>query len=255
MTPEQRFESHKWIANNTANKSFAHNKDYLSSHVLTREEIVQFSMIGLWDACVSYDATKTNSSFRNYCISMSLNKIKEYIRNNSLRLTNKRKRIQESFKSFDAPVSGDGEEELNAYDILADDNPIMPHSSYKGEMYNSASKENQEIIDMYVSGMDMSTIARAKDMSRQSVRQRLERQRLATINTLFASVDDDIRELVSLKLLKKTDEEISKALNMEEQKVKQTLRKYNRDIKKAFINGGSIEDFNLLDGLTRHLQG
>ena len=122
-------------------------------------------------------------------------------------------------------------------------------------MYNSASKENQEIIDMYVSGMDMSTIARAKDMSRQSVRQRLERQRLATINTLFASVDDDIRELVSLKLLKKTDEEISKALNMEEQKVKQTLRKYNRDIKKAFINGGSIEDFNLLDGLTRHLQG
>ena len=75
-------------------------------------------------------------------------------------------------------------------------------------------------------------------MSRQSVRQRLERQRLATINTLFASVDDDIRELVSLKLLKKTDEEISKALNMEEQKVKQSLRKYNRDIKKAFIKVG-----------------
>lgn len=253
MTPEERFETHKWIANNTANKSFAHNKSYLDSHVLSRDEVLQFSMIGLWEACQKFDASKTDSPFRNYCIAMSLNKIRDYIRNNSLRMVDKRNRIQESFKSFDAPVN-DGEEEVSAYDILPDENPTLPYSSYKGEIYYSFTKENQGIVDLYILGKDMSTIAREKEMSRQSVYQRLERQRNLVINTLFSSVDEDIREIVALKLLKKTDEEISTALGLEERKVKQIIRKHNRDIKKAFLLGGSIEDFNLLDGLTRHLQ-
>ena len=253
MSPEERFETHKWIADNTANKSFAHNKDYLDSHLLSRDEVLQFSMIGLWEACQKFDETKTDSPFRNYCIAMSLNKIRDYIRNNSLRMIDKRNRVQESFKSFDAPVS-DGEEEISAYDVLPDENPKMPYSSYKGELYLELSEENQGIVDLYILGKDMSTIAREKNMSRQSVYQRLERQRNLVINTLFASVDEDIREIVALKLLKKTDEEISKALNLEERKVKQIIRRHNRDIKKAFLLGGSIEDFNLLDGLTRHLQ-
>lgn len=254
MTFAERFETHKWIANNTANKSFAHNKSYLEAHVLSREEVLQFALIGLWGACVSFDNTKTESSFRNYCISMVLNKIRDDIRNNSLRVVNKRERLQENFQSFDAPLSGEGDEDLSPYEVLEDENPTLPLTCYKGVFYNNIEdKKNRDIIDMYVGGMEMSSIATVLNTTRQAVYQRLDRQRIALMNSLFANVDKDIRELVILKLMRKDDEEIAKMLQLEERKVKQLLRKHNRDIKKAFFIGGSQEDFNLLDELTKFL--
>ena len=254
MTFAERFETHKWIANNTANKSFAHNKSYLEAHVLSREEVLQFALIGLWGACVSFDSTKTESSFRNYCISMVLNKIRDDIRNNSLRVVNKRERLQENFQSFDVPLSGEGEEDLSPYEVLEDENPTLPLTCYKGVFYNNIEdKKNRDIIDMYVGGMEMSSIATVLNTTRQAVYQRLDRQRIALMNSLFANVDKDIRELVILKLMRKDDEEIAKMLQLEERKVKQLLRKHNRDIKKAFFIGGSQEDFNLLDELTKFL--
>lgn len=254
MTFTERFETHKWIASNTANKSFAHNKSYLEAHVLSREEVLQFALIGLWSACVSFDSTKTESSFRNYCISMVLNKIRDDIRNNSLRVVNKRERLLENFQSFDVPLSGEGEEELSPYEVLEDENPMLPLTCHKGAFYSSIEdKKNRDIIDMYVGGMEMSSIATVLNTTRQAVYQRLDRQRIALMNSLFANVDKDIRELVILKLMRKDDEEIAKMLQLEERKVKQLLRKHNRDIKKAFFIGGSQEDFNLLDELTKFL--
>lgn len=253
LTPEELFKEFMWIAEVTVNRRF-NSKGFYDAHILSKDEVIQFALIGVWDACNSYDFSKATSpnSFRNYCISMSYNRVRDYSRDNSLRVVVKRDRKKVELDSFDVPVGSEAGGTLELHDVVPSEELYTTYKDYRGEFYNTLSEENKMVIDMYIVDSDLKKISTILGNTRQSISQRLMRIRKNLINDIYSICEDDIIKILTLKILKKNEEEISKVMKLEYRKVEQLLRKYKRDILKSnFL--AQEEDLVLLDYLTRYL--
>ena len=241
LTPEELFKEFMWIAEVTVNRRF-NSKGFYDAHILSKDEVIQFA----------FSKATSPNSFRNYCISMSYNRVRDYSRDNSLRVVVKRDRKKVELDSFDVPVGSEAGGTLELHDVVPSEELYTTYKEYRGEFYNTLSEENKMVIDMYIVDSDLKKISTILGNTRQSISQRLMRIRKNLINEIYSICEDDIIKILTLKILKKNEEEISKVMKLEYRKVEQLLRKYKRDILKSnFL--AQEEDLVLLDYLTRYL--
>ena len=60
MTPEELYESHKHLAEVTLNRMFQNWRSVAIKNRFEPSDMLQWALIATWEACVSYDSTKSN---------------------------------------------------------------------------------------------------------------------------------------------------------------------------------------------------
>ena len=129
------------------------------------EDLKQEALMGLWQACLTYDESK--SKFSTYAVSCMLNKMKVWLRDRSK---------HPDTVSLNSPVGGYEEEGLTLEDTIEDPVPAIDEGYIDlKDFLASLSERDQKIVKLRMQGLTQKQIAQELGMTRVNCSMRLTR--------------------------------------------------------------------------------
>lgn len=129
------------------------------------EDLKQEALIGLWQACLTYEESK--SKFSTYAVSCILNKMKVWLRDRSK---------HPDTISLSTPIGGYEEEGLTLEDTIED--PVLAIDEGYIDLKDflaSLSERDQKIVKLRMQGLTQKQIAQELGMTRVNCATRLSR--------------------------------------------------------------------------------
>lgn len=129
------------------------------------EDLKQEALLGLWQACLTYDESK--SKFSTYAVSCMLNKMKVWLRDRSK---------HPDTVSLSTPIGGYEEEGMTLEDTIED--PVISIDVGYLDLKNfieSLSPRDQQIVKLRIQGLKQIQIAQELGMTRTNCAMRLSR--------------------------------------------------------------------------------
>lgn len=129
------------------------------------EDLQQEALLGLWQACLSYD--KSKSQFSTYAVSCMLNKIRVWIRDRSK---------HPDTVSLSTPIKGYEEEGMTLGDTIEDPVPSIDEGLIDLKSFiGSLQERDQRILKLKAQGLKQRQIAQELGMTRTNCAMRLSR--------------------------------------------------------------------------------
>ena len=129
------------------------------------EDLQQEALLGLWQACLTYD--KSKSQFSTYATSCILNKIRVWIRDRSK---------HPDTVSLSTPIKGYEEEGMTLEDTIEDPVPSIDEGLIDLKNFiGSLQERDQKMIKLRVQGLTQKQIAQELGMGRVNCAMRLSR--------------------------------------------------------------------------------
>ena len=143
------------------------------------EDLIQEGMIGLYKAVRDYDDTKEAAfkTFASMCINRQLI--------NAVAVSNRKKNIPlNTYVSFDMPAYPDEDNETRLVDILKPESEQNPEKlfidreysdSFKKKLFDRLSSFEKQVLDLYLTGMSYTQIAKVLGRDEKSTDNALQR--------------------------------------------------------------------------------
>lgn len=175
----QLFHEHQHLAETTLYKTLGQPHNIARSKGIDFEDLLQVAYIGLWNACLDYDETKSN--FQTYAINHINWSVKPALNNdfNYFKYpSNKTPKEEYHLESFDAAIH-DLEDTRTLHDKVADNESDSIESeavlNLAIEEYSKyLSERQQEIVKLKAKGWMEVDIARHIGISKQAVDQNMK---------------------------------------------------------------------------------
>ena len=143
------------------------------------DDLIQEGMIGLYKAVRDYDDTKEAAfkTFASMCINRQLI--------NAVAVSNRKKNIPlNTYVSFDMPAYPDEDNETRLVDILKPESEQNPEKlfidreysdSFKKKLFDRLSSFEKQVLDLYLTGMSYTQIAKVLGRDEKSTDNALQR--------------------------------------------------------------------------------
>jgi len=164
------YNQHEHLISTTIYRKFG-NKSYRILHGLDKDDLMQYGRIGLYNACKSFDESKT-PSFRNHAIrNIEWSIMNESKRDSLTSITQKTNDIADRI-SFDAEYATLDGEACTLYDIVESSENGFNEVEWELSMEaleETLSERVRDIVDMRMKGYNNVEIAEQMCISRQRV--------------------------------------------------------------------------------------
>lgn len=179
-TPHKLFNEHKHLATATLYKMLGQPHNVARSKSLEYDDLLQYSRLGLWQACLKYD--KQNSSFQSFAINHMRWSIQNGLnRNSNIFKINPNNTPDEKdvFKIIDMDSSphGDSGSDMLLSEMISSDEDIEKKTLDKFialDLLSDLSKREKEIILLKSKDNNDAEVAKLLGLSRQYVNRRVK---------------------------------------------------------------------------------
>lgn len=174
---EKMYEENERLVSITVNRRFS-NSRYIQHHMLTRDDLLQYGRIGLYNACRTYDSSK-GALFQNHAIRCIIGSIMNESKKDSLRNESNFSNTLIDSLSMDTPIHSE-EGEYTISDILEDERNHF-YKIEERELIEDIEREiSPRIAKMVRLRLEENTyeqISKKLGISRQAVSQEIKKHR------------------------------------------------------------------------------
>lgn len=171
------YDKHEKLVHATVHKRFG-DPSYMKAHGLSRDDLIQYGRIGLFNACKTYDKTK-RTSFRSHAINNIVWFIQDEAKRDSLNNINNSSNELLEKTSMDVPISDDLGE-VNLHDIIEYTEVGFNEFDVENFLKNigeSISQDLEVVVRLRMSDFSFSDIGAEMGISKQAASQLLKRNR------------------------------------------------------------------------------
>jgi RNA polymerase sigma factor (sigma-70 family) len=184
MTPEELYNSHEKYIESTLQMLFGDLSYFAQKYKVEVDDIIQMARIGLWEASIKFDSTKSN--FKTYAINhIRWTVLKElryvtqdiYSKRESERLKNDNR---VPLKSFDKKLKSDDDEKATLYDLIDNKDIVCDVEGMVivNDLINSIKDEtNKKVARLLFKGHKAIDIAPMLGVTRKRISQRVQQIR------------------------------------------------------------------------------